>query len=692
MSFLSFAGMGESHMFTEDFSLKAYSREQKQMRKRILMEQRQQGKLAHVKINTKPKANKNLNLNDNSDSDESSESDLDVDEYFFLQPVSTRQRRLLLRSSGVKKIDTNEKEECKDIRVSRESCGCDCRVFCDPETCACSQAGIKCQVDRLSFPCGCSKDGCGNVNGRIEFNPVRVRTHFIHTLMRIELDRKQEQHLNARRLAQKQQNTQNNTASSTTVNLQEPLDNFATAYHDSDVNDNPKDSQVDLTEFNSNELGSCRDCQNTEIADVLMQEAQLTNNGMDIDMCMPTATDMPTIPYSKEEQNTYNHVADTTNKNDSLPCVMLFNDDNDYTTDNTNNAYVFKQEESSYSESSDCSSELSDDGHNFRHFQELSSFPAPPAGVSSFGNGGVLGNGNYCLSSHVAKTHQNGQSYIQLNSSPPSASSSAYKLEPISEILNPMRYPEYQPHNGSAVSSGRLWSTSNIDHFSATYMDNPSQPSNTTIDVFKATASNGVLTNGSHPCDSDTSRRSQDYVYNTDHCPPVSEEDIRCSNNGGHLTDLDSVKSDLSSCLSGDNVHYHEMVNGLSNGSPCSATNVHHNTSPPAKASDPVYSTLTTANALQEGATNIMVRNGNDDVTKTHDAPALYDLPVVNTQSESSSNNRLCVQLTPPADDTNTEGATGNIVCDLDRNIEFAAATQNFGEIIKESIVETVSA
>lgn len=47
------------------------------------------------------------------------------------------------------------------------------------------------QVDRAGFPCGCSRDGCANSSGRIEFNPVRVRTHFIHTLMRLELEKKQ---------------------------------------------------------------------------------------------------------------------------------------------------------------------------------------------------------------------------------------------------------------------------------------------------------------------------------------------------------------------------------------------------------------------------------------------------------------------------------------------------------------------
>lgn len=41
------------------------------------------------------------------------------------------------------------------------------------------------------FPCGCSQESCGNNMGRIEFNPSRVRTHFIHTLMRLEMENRQ---------------------------------------------------------------------------------------------------------------------------------------------------------------------------------------------------------------------------------------------------------------------------------------------------------------------------------------------------------------------------------------------------------------------------------------------------------------------------------------------------------------------
>lgn len=86
--------------------------------------------------------------------DDISEDDLDVDntevdDYFFLQPLTTRRRRALLHSSGVRRIDVEEKHELRALRMSREECGCRCRGTCDPETCACSLAGIKCQVNGI---------------------------------------------------------------------------------------------------------------------------------------------------------------------------------------------------------------------------------------------------------------------------------------------------------------------------------------------------------------------------------------------------------------------------------------------------------------------------------------------------------------------------------------------------------------
>lgn len=50
------------------------------------------------------------------------------------------------------------------------------------------------QMDHSSFPCGCTKDGCGNTEGRIEFNPSRVQTHYIHTIMKLELEKRLEEH------------------------------------------------------------------------------------------------------------------------------------------------------------------------------------------------------------------------------------------------------------------------------------------------------------------------------------------------------------------------------------------------------------------------------------------------------------------------------------------------------------------
>lgn len=114
----------------------------------------------------------------------------DFEDGGYLQPFSSKRRQALLLAAGVKVIDKEEKRQLHALRLSREVCGCDCQGFCEPETCACSQAGIKCQVDRLNFPCGCTKDSCGNVAGRIEFDAKRVQTHYIHTIMRLELQRR----------------------------------------------------------------------------------------------------------------------------------------------------------------------------------------------------------------------------------------------------------------------------------------------------------------------------------------------------------------------------------------------------------------------------------------------------------------------------------------------------------------------
>lgn len=86
-----------------------------------------------------------LTIEDISD-DDIDVSNVDLEDGFFLQPYPAKKRRALLKAVGVKKIDKEEKRELHNIRLSREDCGCDCREVCDPETCSCSLAGIKCQV------------------------------------------------------------------------------------------------------------------------------------------------------------------------------------------------------------------------------------------------------------------------------------------------------------------------------------------------------------------------------------------------------------------------------------------------------------------------------------------------------------------------------------------------------------------
>lgn len=86
-----------------------------------------------------------LTIEDISD-DDIDISSVDLEDGFFLQPYPAKKRRALLKAVGVKKIDKEEKRELHNIRLSREDCGCDCREVCDPETCSCNLAGIKCQV------------------------------------------------------------------------------------------------------------------------------------------------------------------------------------------------------------------------------------------------------------------------------------------------------------------------------------------------------------------------------------------------------------------------------------------------------------------------------------------------------------------------------------------------------------------
>lgn len=164
--------MVPEHSHVEQYSVSDFSRIRRALHKAILRERK-----------ILPPAS--VDPNNETDDDEP----LPVDDYYFVQPIATRQRRTLLKQAGLLKIDTAEKHELTLIRRSREVCGCSCTREtggCQPLTCDCYVNGIACQVDRLTFPCPCAMMLCQNPLGRLEFNQNRVRNHFVETISRLK--------------------------------------------------------------------------------------------------------------------------------------------------------------------------------------------------------------------------------------------------------------------------------------------------------------------------------------------------------------------------------------------------------------------------------------------------------------------------------------------------------------------------
>uniref|UniRef100_A0A674ABK8 Cysteine-serine-rich nuclear protein 1b n=1 Tax=Salmo trutta TaxID=8032 RepID=A0A674ABK8_SALTR len=190
-------GMTQRHSALRRYTLDEYAGEQRILRREKLLIRLREEKLDALKQKlTKGGAVESeeadrLTVEDIPE-DEMDVSSCNLDDGSFLHPYPSKRRHALLKASGVK-VDKEEKRQLQQLRVSREDCGCDCQGFCEPETCACSLAGIKCQMDHSSFPCGCTKDGCGNHEGRIEFNSSRVQTHYIHTIMKLELEKRLEE-------------------------------------------------------------------------------------------------------------------------------------------------------------------------------------------------------------------------------------------------------------------------------------------------------------------------------------------------------------------------------------------------------------------------------------------------------------------------------------------------------------------
>lgn len=172
-------GMVSEHSHVEQYSVADFSRLRHSIHKAILRER----KLLPP----------STTIENDTDDDE---QPLPVDDYYFVQPIATRQRRTLLKQAGLVKLDNSEKDELTLIRRSREICGCSCRRDtggCQPTTCECYLNGIACQIDRLTFPCPCATMICKNPCGRLEFNQNRVRNHFFQTITRLEAEMKQEE-------------------------------------------------------------------------------------------------------------------------------------------------------------------------------------------------------------------------------------------------------------------------------------------------------------------------------------------------------------------------------------------------------------------------------------------------------------------------------------------------------------------
>ncbi|KAG9283293.1 cysteine/serine-rich nuclear protein 1 [Astyanax mexicanus] len=192
-------GMMQRHSAQRKYTLAEFAIEQRHLRQEKLINRLREEKLEALKQKLTKNGTQDSEEADRLTVDDIPEEEIDItgvnlDSGSFLHPYPSKRRHAILKAAGVKKIDKEEKRQLHALRMSREDCGCSCQGFCEPETCSCSLAGIKCQMDHSSFPCGCTKDGCGNTEGRIEFNPSRVQTHYIHTIMKLELEKRLEEH------------------------------------------------------------------------------------------------------------------------------------------------------------------------------------------------------------------------------------------------------------------------------------------------------------------------------------------------------------------------------------------------------------------------------------------------------------------------------------------------------------------
>lgn len=178
-------GMQQRHSVLRTYTLAEFAVEQRLLRREKLLNRLREEKLEALKMmvsnsasgvqtatpqpSSNARSSPQLTKNGTQESaeaeqltvDDIPEHDIDIsganlDEGSFLQPYTPKRRYALLKAAGVKKIDKEEKKQLHELRISRENCGCDCQGFCDPETCGCSLAGIKCQVRAAGMLLGCT--------------------------------------------------------------------------------------------------------------------------------------------------------------------------------------------------------------------------------------------------------------------------------------------------------------------------------------------------------------------------------------------------------------------------------------------------------------------------------------------------------------------------------------------------------
>jgi len=153
-------------------------------RKKVRHWRRKQRKISENQVASSAINASDLSTSSDSDSDAPEEDLSGVDDWWFLQSISPKKRRKILKSH-ISDVDSQDRLNNRGLRKERDVCGCNCQGVCYPDSCECALNDIPCQVDRDGFPCGCMAGRCGNSAGRRSFNSARVRHHFFKTMYRL---------------------------------------------------------------------------------------------------------------------------------------------------------------------------------------------------------------------------------------------------------------------------------------------------------------------------------------------------------------------------------------------------------------------------------------------------------------------------------------------------------------------------